>query len=104
MSKFAYESLPEPPPEPNIPSWIKNLEAVASVSLTSAGDRHFLEEELWYKEMQEKLAAITEQEKLLPQRRIKPDAPKLPEIKPRNRVKKIELPPRRKMQLPPTPK
>merc|ERR1719454_1744500 len=104
MSKFAYESLPEPPPEPKIPSWIKNLEAVASVSLTSAGDRHFLDEQSWYNEMQEKLAAITEQEKLLPQRRMKPEVPKLPEIKPRKRVKKIELPVRKEVQLPPTPK
>jgi hypothetical protein len=104
MSKFAYEALPEPPPEPKIPSWIKNLEAVASVSLSSAGDRHFIDEQMWYNEMQEKLAAITEQEKLLPQRRVKPEVPKLPEIKPRKRVKKIELPPRRKIQLPPTPK
>jgi hypothetical protein len=97
MSKFAYESLPEPPPEPKIPPWIKNLEAVASVSLTSTGDRHFLEEQAWYNEMQEKLAAIAEQEKLLPQRRVKPDVPKLPEIKPRKRVKKIELPVRKEV-------
>merc|ERR1719301_267140 len=75
MSKFAYEASPAPPPEPKIPSWIKNLEAVASVSLSSAGDRHFLEEQLWYNEMQEKLAAITEQEKGLPPVRVKKEAP-----------------------------
>jgi len=104
MSKFAYEELPEPPPEPNCPSWIKNLEAVASVSLTSAGESRFLEEQSWYEEMQAKLAVIAEQEKNLPPVRVKPEAPKLPEIKLRKPVKKIELPPRRKHQLPPTPK